>query len=748
MKPIRMTVAGLAGALVLALLAGDWVGAGTTGIVSGIVRSADGTPLSGANVIIAGTKLTTVTDAAGHYVITNVPPGDYEVRAEMVGYANEVAAGIQVTMDTTSTVDFEMTQEAIAEVEAVVTRPRPMINADVPSTLNLVTAGQENLTRADPASIRAVPGVISAFPGVIVEPDGSGQMHLRGGRSDQVGYYLEGIPITDPNTGFFSTNLFTTGVNKFQMYTGGFPAEYGNAISGVLNEVKKTGNQLSGFVTDGEGGNRDYVSNLMQVGRDMPSGFNWYAATALQKNDIDGPLVREQKYADSVVKLVWPWKKDSLTVLALQGSLVGWFNDTDFTRQRYLIGAATWSRNFTPDSFLTVRPYYIFSTTVIGTTYGGGAAESDQMGLMVGYTNQLSRQHLLKAGWSLVSSDNSDFMDFPGFELYRYNASVDTIQNAYYVEDTMKLGDKWTLAAGLRNEGIKYDRTGLAYVPGSGYTGAAIGDVTERVTTPRLGLTYAPDEESVWKANWGKYSKFVPALNVQRIYYNPDDPYAEAMQAGLGATEPQRSELFELSYERQLSDSFALRMTPFYGRYRNLLQSYVDLGTGITQYSNLGKGKSHGLELLARKRLTGNWEGWFSYTYQKTRVNAGSDSDYITGAEGLFYAPWDQRHTISLVANYTTGQWSHGLRADFGSGRADIVTPDVAAAQGRANPSVVLTYNLSYKLPRRAGSSVYLSVYNILNTHQTLQFINDGSSRSSYAWVPKRFISIGTSQEF
>ena len=72
----------------LVICAATCVQAGTTGIISGVVRNAeDGSVLSGANVIVVGTKLTTVTDANGYFVITNVPPGEYEVAQPTVAAA-------------------------------------------------------------------------------------------------------------------------------------------------------------------------------------------------------------------------------------------------------------------------------------------------------------------------------------------------------------------------------------------------------------------------------------------------------------------------------------------------------------------------------------------------------------------------------------------------------------------------------------------------------------------------------------
>ena len=94
-----------------------------------------GTPLSGANVVVTGTKLSTVTDAQGYYVITNVAPGEYEVTADMVGYAKQAMPNVQVTMDATASSNFDMKQEAIIESAVLITRPRSMINPGIVNTL-------------------------------------------------------------------------------------------------------------------------------------------------------------------------------------------------------------------------------------------------------------------------------------------------------------------------------------------------------------------------------------------------------------------------------------------------------------------------------------------------------------------------------------------------------------------------------------------------------------------------------------
>lgn len=746
MVSLRTKLIALALMAMLALGAAVWVGAGTTGIISGVVKGAeDGKPLSGANVILTGTKLTTVTDAGGYYVITNVPPGEYEVRAEMVGYGNGTADRVQVTMDATATVGFDLKQQAIQETEVVVSRPRPMIAADQVHTLNLITSTQEGFTRTDPTSANTVPGVLSTLPGVVVEPNGTGLTHIRGGKPEQIGYYIEGIPMTDPNLGTFSDNLFSTGVGKFQVYTGGFGAEFGNALGCVLNEVKKTGDTSPGLHMTTYAGNQFYRNAVAEMGGSTPGGFNFYASSIVQRNDFSGtPVLRSQTYDDSVAKLVWPGKNDTVTVLGLTGTLQGDFGDYfptsgDFMRQKYAIAGAVWSHSFDAQSFLTVRPYYIHVNAIqsILNNYGMSIEDtSDQTGLTAAYTNQLNDRQLLKLGGSVLKSDNNQFT-FMGAP-WAYN-DVNTLQASLYAEEQMKFAGKWTASIGGRYEGITYDRTGREWVSGPTYDGALIPDATESALMPRLGVCFAPDSKTAWKVSWGKYMKFVPANSVQTVYAAPDDPYAEAYQAGIGSTSPQQSTAGDISFEKQISDSVAYRITPYYANYTHLGSLAPDR-QGIMRYQDLGKAESRGIEFLLRKKMSENWQGWLSYTYATIKAdNSGGP---------LAYTSWDRRHTVSLVADYRTGKWAHTLRADVGSGLADVYPTDTTAK--RAAPFAIFTYGIALELPKGSsvGDSVNLSIYNLFNNRQVAEYQDGVADATTGYHYGARSLSMGLNKSF
>ena len=245
--------------------------------------------------------------------------------------------------------------------------------------------------------------------------------------------------------------------------------------------------------------------------------------------------------------------------------------------------------------------------------------------------------------------------------------------------------------------------------------------MTANSLTPRVGLSYGIDDRTCWKASWGQYTKFVPAGNVQLIYAMPDVPGAENALAGLGSVDPQECTSAELSYEKQVTDSVAYRITPYFSNYRNL-GDYTTIA-GITHYMNLGRGESRGVEFLVRKRMSNNWQGWLSYTRQT--VKAGQAGSLLQ------YTNWDQRNTLAAVADYKTGKWTHTVRTDFGSGRADVGAP--AGWTQRANPYAILTYGLTMDLPKgsRIGDSITLGVFNVTNNRQATQYTWSYGPRSA-----------------
>ena len=83
--------------------------------------------------------------------------------------------------------------------------------------------------------------------------------HFRGGRSNEVKYLIDGVPVNDVYSGQSSLSAEINSIEEIQVITGTFNAEYGDALSGVVNQVTKiAGDKLDGNISVYSG---DYVSS-------------------------------------------------------------------------------------------------------------------------------------------------------------------------------------------------------------------------------------------------------------------------------------------------------------------------------------------------------------------------------------------------------------------------------------------------------------------------------------------------------
>ena len=114
--------------------------AGTTGKISGKVLDAGNhEPLIGANVVILGTTLGAATDFEGNYFIINIPPGKYQVKASLIGYNTVTIQNVQVNVDQTTKLDFDLSEEAVEMNDVLVVATRPIVQKDLTSTQSNVS---------------------------------------------------------------------------------------------------------------------------------------------------------------------------------------------------------------------------------------------------------------------------------------------------------------------------------------------------------------------------------------------------------------------------------------------------------------------------------------------------------------------------------------------------------------------------------------------------------------------------------
>ncbi|MDP4193081.1 MAG: TonB-dependent receptor, partial [Bacteroidota bacterium] len=238
---------------------------GVTGKISGkIVDKKTGEALYGATVSLEGTKLGGVSDAEGAYYIINVPPGKYDLKVTYVGYKSVMEKNVVVNIDRTTKVDFQIestdlqtgTVEVVAHAEGGIIR-------DLTTTSQQINA---DLIKQMP--VESMMDVIALQAGVT--KDGGGGIHLRGGRSSEVAYIVDGMPVTNPFGGSMNVTLENNAIQQLEVISGTYNAEYGRAMSGVINIVTKEGTpKFQGNVTAYSGDflttNKDLFLNIDKI---------------------------------------------------------------------------------------------------------------------------------------------------------------------------------------------------------------------------------------------------------------------------------------------------------------------------------------------------------------------------------------------------------------------------------------------------------------------------------------------------
>ena len=192
-----------------------------------------GEPLVGANVIVVGTSFGAATDVNGEYIILNLIPDVYTVKASYIGYQPKEIANVRINIGLTTGLDFQLVPEGIQVGTVEIVAEKPLVNK-YNTNANRITTSED----IEALPIRGVDNILATTPGVILQDN---QIFIRGGRQDEVGFYLEGSNITDPMVGGRQVTLVQDALEEISVQSGGYNAEYGNANSGIIRQQIKSG---------------------------------------------------------------------------------------------------------------------------------------------------------------------------------------------------------------------------------------------------------------------------------------------------------------------------------------------------------------------------------------------------------------------------------------------------------------------------------------------------------------------------
>ncbi|PCI98832.1 MAG: hypothetical protein COB15_05200 [Flavobacteriales bacterium] len=267
------------------------------GTIKGKMLDKDnGEPLPFANVVLmkGGSQVAgTMTDFDGKFTFNALTPGKYNVEATYVGYqpikvADVVVYGGKITFipPIKASSGAENLQEFV-----VIEYEIPLISADQTSSGGTVTA--EDIKKMPGRSAAAIAATVG---GVYSKDDGTGDLSIRGARSNSTDMYIDGIKVRG------SSNLPKSAIEQVAVITGGIPAQFGDVTGGVINITTK-GASKEWF------GGIEYVTSGFKTGDDVVGldkfGFN------LLGFSLSGPLYTRKDSAGN--------KKDAVIGFFLSG---------------------------------------------------------------------------------------------------------------------------------------------------------------------------------------------------------------------------------------------------------------------------------------------------------------------------------------------------------------------------------------------------------------------------------------------
>lgn len=648
--------------------------------VSGYVReNANGEPLFYVNVFLKDTFLGSATNQDGYYVVTNIPPGTYEVVASIIGYKLK-SSFITLAEGENIRLDFRLETAVIAGEEVNVSAERIKFKKLVEPSKITLDMREINIA---PAFVEAdLFRTLQLLPGVQSINDFSSALYVRGSTPDQNLILLDGITVYNPYHlgGVFST-FNTDAIKEADFYAGGFPARYGGRMGAILNVINKEGNteefegkaSISLISSKGiiEGplpklknikgswmiaGRRTYFDtffNLMlRASGEKEVKFPYYFYDYQGKLNLDigdnNRFTYSRFYGDDVFFIGFDDSNRDFTdndSYESKGKFDWrWGNQTNSLSWRWILNPNLILKTFIASSRFRFHidlddeswDAYKEGGEVI-ETYNGYFFDVydivEDRSLESELTWIASETHTVTAGGQLKNVDFDLGMEF---EISTFDTTLkqkplemknSTSELALYLQDHWQVNDRLSTQLGIRLS--QYGLHDTVYIE------------------PRIGLKYFLREDLSIKLNWGRYHQFLTIANPRDESFRfidiwmavPKDknaPYSDHSIVGIEYISPgdvlYRVEGYYKSFENLLTlkqgtpfeESGSLRFDPFNEFYDTDAYAY-------------------GLEFLAKKN-TGKYKGWIGYTFARTK--------WYTSVDGWFYPKYDRTHTLNIVGDW------------------------------------------------------------------------------------------------
>jgi len=258
-----------------------------SGKISGKISDAstsEGLPF--VNVVVLGTTQGAASNLDGDFVINNIKPGVYSVKISAIGYNAITYEKITVSTGLTTTLNAKLTSDAITiSKDVVVVAEKPLVQKDLTASTSIMN---DELISELP--VTEVGDLLQLQAGIT--KGGGGELHLRGGRSGQIGFQIDGVPVTDAYDGSNVIDVSTNSIKELQVVSGAFNAEYGQAMSGIVNIVTKDGND------NFSGSFQTYMGDYVSTRTDKFWNINSFSPTAIRnfEGSLSGPIIPDNLF--------------------------------------------------------------------------------------------------------------------------------------------------------------------------------------------------------------------------------------------------------------------------------------------------------------------------------------------------------------------------------------------------------------------------------------------------------------------
>lgn len=674
---------------------------GVTGKIAGIViDKKTNLPLEGVNVQIVGTDLGAASSDDGQFIILNIPPGNYTVRASYIGYKTAIYKDINVSIDLTTRLEISLTPTVLEGEEMVVTANRPMVQKDITSSISTM-----NKEEIESLPINNFSEALSLQAGVVGE---GRNLNIRGGRSNEVAYLVDGMLVQDPLLGGLATGISNDAIQEMTLLSGTFNAEYGNALSGVVNIVTREGGEklhgkIEGRTTQfGVDAYKKFEENRISGNLSGPLYFPWLRFFLSDEYSTKGSYL-PFGYQDNFSSL------NKLTLTSIPGVKLNilyrlsdsknqyyshswkyipdrYYRSRSTSHQAGLTMTHTLRSNLFYDmriSYFTqeyyrgcgkdTSEYMAWNEAEYDPNSGNGHefySNADPPELVDSETRTLEGR--LDFVWQINPHNEVKFgtqykqHNLKLFEIYdpkRDNPYIDDYNTSPF-EFAGYIQDKIEFPYLVINLGLRYDYLNAnARFRSNPLDSTSLIKVNPRVQiSPRIGIAHPISDRTKLHFSYGH---FFQNPEFQHLYENRQyDLSVREPIFGQANLDVKRTVAYEIGLSHQFTEEIATTITAYYKDITGLIgtsyyPAFADDApnryVGYTLIVNEDYANVKGFEVNIDARASEHFGGGLTYTFSVAKGSASSEMEQYPGTEEstrLYYLDFDKPHVVSATASF------------------------------------------------------------------------------------------------